>query len=56
MVVDEKLQTMIHDNANEFDLEKHARKHTPSIRQDGVTKILEGITSIDEVMRVTREF
>jgi general secretion pathway protein E len=56
VVVDEDLQIMIHDGANEYDLEKHARKYTPSIRQDGVDKILEGITSIEEITRVTREF
>jgi general secretion pathway protein E len=56
VVIDEKLQIMIHDGANEYDLEKHARKHTPGIRQDGIAKILEGITSIEEIVRVTREF
>lgn len=55
VVVDEEMQTMIHDGASEQVLEKHARKTTDSIRRDGVKKILEGITSIEEVMRVTRE-
>jgi len=55
VVIDEALQIMIHDGANEYELEKHARKHTPSIRQDGIAKILEGITSIEEITRVTRE-
>lgn len=56
VVVDSEMQTMIHDGASEQTLEASARKNTAGIRQDGVDKILQGITSIDEVMRVTREF
>ena len=56
VVIDKTLQAMIHDGASEHDLEKQARKHTPGIRRDGIAKILEGITSIEEIIRVTREF
>jgi general secretion pathway protein E len=55
VVVDDQMRTMIHDGAAEHDLERYARKHTPSIRDDGRAKILRGETTIEEVLRVTRE-
>lgn len=55
IVIDEELQEMIHEGAAEHQMEQVARKLTPSIRADGVQKILAGITSIEEVVRVTRE-
>ncbi len=51
--VNEKLRTMIHDGANEQQMEREARRHTPGIRHDGRRKILAGETSIEEVLRVT---
>ena len=39
----------------EIDLERHARTRTPSILDDGWDKCVAGITSVDEVLRVTRE-
>ncbi|MFT3807371.1 type II secretion system ATPase GspE [Arenimonas sp.] len=53
--VDDTLRTMIHDGAGEHELERYARTLTPSIRDDGRAKILQGITTIEEVLRVTRE-
>jgi general secretion pathway protein E len=55
VVVDDAMRTMIHDGASEQDLERHARLLTPSIRDDGRAKILNGTTTIEEVLRVTRE-
>jgi general secretion pathway protein E len=52
--VDNKMQTMIHDGAGEHELERYARTLTPSIREDGVRKILAGVTTLEEVLRVTR--
>jgi general secretion pathway protein E len=52
--VDSTMQTMIHDGAGEHELERYARTLTPSIRDDGVRKILAGITTLEEVLRVTR--
>ncbi|MEQ1579807.1 MAG: type II secretion system ATPase GspE [Steroidobacteraceae bacterium] len=54
-IVDDTMRTMIHDGAGEHELERHARTMTPSIRDDGRQKILAGITTIEEVLRVTRE-
>lgn len=53
--VDDTLRTMIHDGAGEQAIEQYARSKTPSIRQDGLRRIRAGDTSLEEVLRVTRE-
>lgn len=54
VTIDDELRTMIHDGAGEHELERHARKHSPSIREDGLRKVRAGITTLEEVLRVTR--
>lgn len=51
--VDDRLRTMIHDGVSEQDLEKYARASTPGIRDDGCRRVLDGHTTIEEVLRVT---
>ena len=53
--VDDQLRQMIHGGAAEFELEKYARQKTPSIRADGLIKVLAGKTTLEEVLRVTKE-
>ncbi len=55
LVVDEKVRELIHNGKGEQAIEKYVRKHTTSIRQDGFNKVLAGITTLEEVLRVTRE-
>ena len=55
VVVDDEMRGMIHDGSGEQALEKHARQRTPSIRDDGKRLVLAGETSVEEVLRVTRE-
>src|SRR5262245_59008703 len=55
VMIDDAMRTMIHDGASEQEMERHARTQTPSIRDDGRAKILTGTTTIEEVLRVTRE-
>jgi general secretion pathway protein E len=55
VIVDDHMRTMIHDGAAEHDLERYARTLTPSIRDDGLEKVLRGETTVEEVLRVTRE-
>jgi general secretion pathway protein E len=55
VTVDDAMRTMIHDGAGEHELERHARTQSASIREDGRQKILSGMTSLEEVLRVTRE-
>jgi general secretion pathway protein E len=53
--VNDKLQQMIHDGAGEQAMEKYARTFSSSLRMDGCRLVLEGITSVEEVLRVSRE-
>ena len=53
--VDDVLRDMIHDGAGEHAMELHARKFTSSIREDGVKRVISGETTLDEVIRVTKE-
>ena len=39
-MVDDTMRTMIHDGAGEHELERYARTLTPSIRDDGMQKVL----------------
>ena len=55
LIVDEKIRDMIHNGHGEQAIEKHIRKSAPSIRDDGCSKVLKGLTSLEEVLRVTRE-
>ena len=55
VVVDDGLRTLIHDGASEQQLERHARNRTASIHDDGRRRVLEGHTSLEELLRVTRE-
>lgn len=55
VVVDEAMQAQIHDGASEAELTRAAREHGPGLLDDGVAKIIAGVTSIDEVVRVTRD-
>ena len=53
--IDENMRAMIHDTDSEQELEKYAHRGTASIRQDGMRLVLEGITTLEEVMRVTKD-
>ena len=53
--IDDQMREMIHDGTGEHQLEEHARQFSPGIRQDGVRRVLAGDTSLEEVLRVTRE-
>ena len=55
VVVDEAMQTMIHEGRGELDLDRHARLYSASIRDDGRRRVLAGDTSLAELVRVTRE-
>jgi general secretion pathway protein E len=53
--IDNHLQDMIHDGAGEHAMEQYARRFASSLRQDGRRLILEGVTSLEEVLRVSRD-
>ena len=53
--LDDSMRAMIHDGVSEQEFEKYARTITPGIRDDGRRRVLSGDTTIEEVLRVTRE-
>ncbi len=55
IAIDEQMRHFIHDRTSEQDLTAYARTKTPGIRAHGAQRILAGETSIEEVLRVTRE-
>ncbi len=55
LMVDEKVREMMHEGVGEQAIERYIRQTTPSIREDGCSKVLAGETSLEEVLRVTRE-
>lgn len=55
LVVDEHCRELIHNGKGEQAIEKYIRSQSPSIRQDSFSKVLAGHTTLEEVLRVTRE-
>jgi general secretion pathway protein E len=55
VTIDDEMRRLIHDESGEQVLEAQARKHSPSIRQEGIQLLLDGTTSVDEIIRVTQE-
>ena len=55
ITVNDAMREMIHDGVSEQELERHARKFSTNIRADGCRLVLSGRTTLDEVLRVTRE-
>lgn len=53
VTVDAPLQTLIHENAGEIELEAKIRQTVPSIREAGFNLVRDGFTTIEEVLRVT---
>lgn len=53
--IDETMRQLIHDRASEHELAGCARTHAPGIRDDGRDKVLAGVTTVQEVLRVTLE-
>jgi general secretion pathway protein E len=48
------MKTLIHDRVGEQELEVHAHTLCTSIHQDGVRKVLNGTTTIEELLRVAK--
>lgn len=51
--IDEELKGLIHEDASEQAMLKYVRTYAPSIRADGCKLVLDGITTMSEVIRVT---
>ncbi len=55
VTIDREMEALIHTGAAEAVLVAHARKLGPSLVDDGVRKIGQGITTVEEVARVAQE-
>ena len=56
LVVDDDIRKLIMENVASATIKKKAiQKGMVTLREDGRSKILAGITSIDEVLRVTQD-
>jgi len=55
LVVSETVRELIHTGAGEQAIEREIRKSSKSIRDDGLQKVLLGQTTLEEILRVTRE-
>lgn len=53
--IDDVLRQQIHDRTSEQVMVQHARLTMPGLRDDGRAKILEGVTTVAEVVRVSME-
>jgi general secretion pathway protein E len=53
--MDSTLRKLIHDGAGQHDLEMYARQISQSIQQNGLRRVLNGDTSLEELLRVTQE-
>ncbi|MDH5764677.1 MAG: ATPase, T2SS/T4P/T4SS family, partial [Gammaproteobacteria bacterium] len=53
--INDSLQNMIHDGEGEQTMEKYARTFSRSLRQDGQRLVLSGLTSLEEILRVSKE-
>ncbi|OGI47203.1 MAG: type II secretion system protein GspE [Candidatus Muproteobacteria bacterium RBG_16_65_34] len=55
LTVDDTIRTLIHDRAAESRIRDHAQKlDMKNLREDGLRWVLAGLTSLEEVVRVTR--
>ncbi len=54
--VDEGMRQLIHKQAGDIELDKYARTSSHSIIDDGFDKVLQGVTTIEEVLRVNRSY
>jgi general secretion pathway protein E len=54
--VDDGMRQLIHRQAGDIELESYAREFSHSILDDGLAKVLEGVTTIEEVLRVNRSY
>ncbi|MBF0273016.1 MAG: type II secretion system ATPase GspE [Magnetococcales bacterium] len=53
--IDDTLKGLIHDSAGERELTAHARTFSSSLRDDGLRLLHTGRTTLEEILRVTRD-
>ncbi len=53
--VNNEIRKMIYSNAGEQEIIDHLRQTTLGIKEDGIKKVLEGVTTLEEILRVTHQ-
>ncbi len=53
--IDDRIRVMIHDNAGEHEIKKYVLSLYPGIDRNAGDKVLQGKTSIEEMVRVIRD-
>lgn len=53
VMIDDQMQRLIHDEAGELELNECIRRQVPSMVQAGFDLVREGVTTLEEVLRVT---
>lgn len=51
--IDDQIRKLIHDGRSEQEIGDYIHKNAPTIREDGRQKVIKGITTIQEILRVT---
>jgi general secretion pathway protein E len=52
--IDDHMKSIIHDGKGEMELEQYARKSSNGIQQDGFVRVIDGESTLEEVLRVTK--
>ena len=55
VIIDEQVRRMVHELKGEQEITNCVRQFTPGIREDGSKKVLAGVTTLEEVLRVTQK-
>jgi general secretion pathway protein E len=55
VVVNDRLRKLIHDDAGEQEMREEAFRNAPTLAEAGYEHVIEGRTSIEEVLRVVQE-
>lgn len=53
--INESLAAMIHESTSQAKIEHYCRTRSSGLREDGIRKVIQGVTTLDEVLRVTRD-
>ena len=55
VMIDEHVRRMVHGLKPEQDITQYVRKFSSSISEDGIRKVRDGVTTLEEVLRVTQK-
>jgi general secretion pathway protein E len=53
--IDDRLANMIHEGESQAQIESYCLTKGKNLRDDGIRKVILGETTLDEVIRVTRD-